>query len=185
MITRAFIAIDPPPEVVKEIARLHPLVQNKKFTGKLTELENLHLTLKFLGEISEETLKKTEELLTQIKFNAFETKLQNAGTFVSHKKPKIVWIKIAGKEIFQLQKQIDISLSTLFPPENRFMSHMTIARVRYVEDKQDFITYINNLTLKPIRFRVTSFKLKSSIPQPLGPHYTVLKEYPADTAQFF
>ncbi len=180
MVTRAFIAIDLPPEAIKEVARLHSLIQNKKFTGKLTELENLHLTLKFLGEISEETLKKTENLLTQIKFNAFETKLQNAGTFTSRKKPKIVWIKIVGKGIFQLQKQIDISLNTLFPPENRFMSHMTIGRVNYVKDKQDFISHINNLTVKPIKFKVNSFKLKSSLLQPLGPLYTILKEYPAE-----
>ena len=59
-LTRAFIAIEFPDEVVKEIARVQELVSKIKFTGKLTELENLHLTLKFLGEISEEKVEEGE-----------------------------------------------------------------------------------------------------------------------------
>jgi len=48
---RAFIAIDFPDEVVKEIARVQEVLGKRQFTGKMTEPENLHLTLKFLGEI--------------------------------------------------------------------------------------------------------------------------------------
>jgi len=66
--TRTFICIDFPHEVIKEAARLQNLIQNIPFTGKLTELENLHLTLKFLGEISNETLENVNYALTGIKF---------------------------------------------------------------------------------------------------------------------
>ena len=48
--TRTFICVEMPDAVVKEVARLQELVGKKLFTGKITELENLHATLKFLGE---------------------------------------------------------------------------------------------------------------------------------------
>ena len=50
--TRAFICINFPNDVIKEVARIQSLLENK-FIGKLTELENLHLTLKFLEQIKD------------------------------------------------------------------------------------------------------------------------------------
>ena len=55
-LTRAFICIEFPDEVIKEAARVQEVLENKNFTGKMTELENLHLTYKFLGEIDEKKL---------------------------------------------------------------------------------------------------------------------------------
>ena len=49
---RCFICIDFPDEVIKEVARVQEELEKVKFNGKLTELENLHLTLKFLGEMA-------------------------------------------------------------------------------------------------------------------------------------
>ena len=64
---RAFIAIDFPDDVIKEVARVGEVLGKKKFTGKMTELENLHLTLKFLGEIDEERVKEVQKRLKEIK----------------------------------------------------------------------------------------------------------------------
>ena len=60
-LTRAFIAIDFPSEIVKEIARVQELLGKVKFTGKITELENLHLTIKFLGEIDEKQVEEVKK----------------------------------------------------------------------------------------------------------------------------
>ncbi|MEK6855412.1 MAG: RNA 2',3'-cyclic phosphodiesterase [Nanoarchaeota archaeon] len=175
--TRAFICIDFPDEVIKEIARIQSLILNKKFTGKITELENLHLTLKFLGEIDKETLEKTEHALSTLKFKEFEAKLLYPGAFSYRGSPRIIWLKIGGKNIFELQKQIDESLKQFFKPEERFMSHLTLARIKYVKDKKDFVDYIKNISTKQITFKISSFKLKSSELKPLGPVYTTLQEY--------
>lgn len=175
---RAFIAIEFPDEIIKEVARAQELINNKiKFTGKLTELENLHLTLKFLGEIDENKLKEIKQKLSEIKFSEFQAKLLNIGTFSYKSNPKIVWIKLGGKEIFELQKQIDLALESLFPKESRFMSHLTIARIKNVKDKTAFDNYIRHIRIKSIKFPVNSFFLKSSELKPLGPIYATLEKY--------
>ena len=182
-LTRAFICIDFPEEVIKEVARIQELIQNKKFAGKLTELENIHLTLKFLGEISQETLNQVQQKLSQAKFTEFEASLGQVGTFSHHKSPRIVWIKIHGKSLRDLQKQIDLALEPLFPKEQRFMSHLTLARIKYVKDKKDFTDYIKKIHVKKIKFKVSSFKLKSSDLRSLGPIYTTLQKYSPNTQQ--
>ena len=75
-LTRTFIAIEFPDEVIKEVARIQEVLNNWKFTGKMTELENLHLTLKFLGEIEDNKLEEVKENLKKIKFKSFRAKLE-------------------------------------------------------------------------------------------------------------
>ncbi len=180
---RAFICIDfefgieGHEDVIKEIARVQELIGKKKFVGKLTELENLHLTLKFLGEISEDKLKEVKERLGKIEFKEFEAHLLHVGCFVYKRNPRIAWVKIAGKEIYDLQKRIDEVLEGLFTKEERFMSHLTLARIKYVKDKKEFIDYIEKLSVKPLKFKVKSFKLKESKLGLLGPDYSDLKVY--------
>src|SRR3990167_3903155 len=155
MKTRAFVCIEFPDEIIKEVARIQSLIEKQKFTGKLTELENLHLTLKFLGEISPEQLEK----VTSIKSPALEAKLLTLGTFSYKDQPKIIWLKIGGKSgaggrvegggeksnIYELQKQIDESLKETFQKEERFMSHLTIARIKHTKSPDIFKEYLKNI----------------------------------------
>lgn len=174
---RTFICIDFSDEIIKEVARVQESLENIKFTGKLTELENLHLTLKFLGEISLDKVEEVKKRLGEIKFDSFEVKLSKMGVFSKFGNPKIVWIKIDGKEIWELQKKIDESLKDLFKKEERFMSHLTIARIKYVEDRKGFRDYCENISVKKIKMKIDNFKLKSSDLRPIGPVYTTLSEY--------
>jgi 2'-5' RNA ligase len=155
------------------------LVSKVKFTGKTTELENLHLTLKFLGEISDEKIEKVKNALGKIEFDAMKLKLGKVGTFSMHGKPSIVWIKVEGKAIFGLQKAVDEVLASEFKPEERFMGHLTIARIKYVKDKKGFLEHVENIRAKPIEFETREFKLKKSDLKPLGPVYTDLGAYKA------
>jgi RNA 2',3'-cyclic 3'-phosphodiesterase len=176
-LTRAFVCITFPEEVIKELSRIQSSLEKYNFTGKLTELENLHLTLKFLGEISPEVLNKVKDKLSRIEFKPFKAKLLQVGTFNIKGKPKIVWVKIGGEAIFHLQKQIDIALKDLFPIEERFMSHLTIARIKYLKSKAEFNDFIKSIKPKPLTFEVNEFKLNSSVLLPLGPVYTILESY--------
>ena len=175
---RVFIAIDFPSEIVKEVARIQEILRNLKFTGKMTELENLHLTLKFLGEINEEKLIIVREKLKEIKLKSFEVGIDKIGTFNIRGNPRIIWIKIAGKGIFELQKKIDLVLNKVdFNLEERFMSHATIARIKYVKDKIRFKEYVNCIKLKKIKFKVDRFKLKESELREMGPVYSLVESY--------
>lgn len=173
---RAFIAIEMSDEVIKEVARVQEEVSKVKFTGKLTELENLHLTLKFLGEIDEKKLEEVKKKLKEVKFNEVELKLGVAGTFGFRGRPKIVWIKIEGPGIWELQKKIDFALERLFEKEE-FQSHITIARLKYVKDSKGFMKHVKNISVREIKFKVNKFKLKKSELRLLGPVYADLEVY--------
>ena len=174
---RTFICIDLPKEIIQETTRIQELLKNKQFTGKITEPENLHLTLKFLGEISDEKLEQVKNALDKIKFPQLNLKLGNIGFFSYRGKPRIIWIKLQGKQIYALQKQIDSALKPLFKEEERFMGHLTIARIKYVKDPEGFKEHIKSLKLKQLEFSTDKFKLKTSELKPIGPTYTTIKEY--------
>ena len=177
---RCFIAIEFSDDVIKEIARIQELLAKTKFTGKVTELENLHLTLKFLGEIDDKKIEEVKKKLKEIKLSSMKLKLGKIGTFSIHGNPNIIWVKVEGKEIYELQKKIDDSLGDLFKPEERFMSHLTIARIKYVKDKKGFLEHIDSIHVKPIEFDVSSFKLKKSELKPIGPVYMDLESYESE-----
>ena len=149
---RVFIAIDIPKNIRKEIVA----IQNNlpEFSGKKTEPENLHLTLKFLGEIDEEKVEEVKKKLSEIKFRKFQAELSEIGVFTPSFL-KIIWVKLGGCD--EIQKEVDKKLEGLFAKEKRFMSHLTIARVKNVNDRR--------------RFLVNSIKLKKSTLTPEKPIY--------------
>ena len=174
---RVFVAVDFPDSIIKEVARVQEVLGNLKFDGKMTELENLHLTLKFLGEIDDNKLEEAKRKLSEIKFNKFEARLDGIGTFNYNGNPRIVWIKIGGKGIFELQRKVDNALTGLFKPEERFMSHTTIARIKYVKDKNGFNKHIKGIKLRDVKFEIDKFKLKESELKELGPVYRDVEVY--------
>lgn len=176
---RTFICLDFPEEVVKEVARVQQLVAKKKFVGKLTELENLHLTLKFIGEVDSGRVERLKELLKKIEFSEFDAHLDCLGVFSRFGKPSIVWIKVGGFGVFSLQEKIDSLLEKeeKIKKEERFMSHLTIARIKYVSDKKDFVDYVRKISVRNIPFKVSSFELRSSELNPNGPSYKTLQKY--------
>ncbi len=176
--TRVFIALNFEDNVIKEIARIQEILGSWKFHGKLTELENLHLTLKFLGEVDDKKVSEVKEILKNIKEKSFDCKLDHAGVFNVKGNPKIAWIKLNGKGIFDLQTKIDEVLLSYFKKEERFMSHLTIARIKYVNDKSGFRKYVENMGVKEISFKIKSFQLIKSELKSSGPVYTIIEEYP-------
>jgi RNA 2',3'-cyclic 3'-phosphodiesterase len=177
---RCFIALDLPREAMDHIEDIQKVIKKQNlFAGKFTEVENLHLTLKFLGEISEGEIEKVKEELKQVKFKEFEARLGEIGVFSSKYSSyiRVIWIKLDGKGIFSLQKEIDKALDKLFPVEQRFMSHITIARVKNMKDKRALLEYIKKIKISEIKFKVDKFFLKKSELLPEGPIYEDLAEY--------
>ena len=169
---RCFISIDLSVEATKEIERLQRIIK-PHFIGKTTSNENLHLTLKFLGEIEDTTLDNVKKKLSTIEHQSFELTLNGLGVF-SQQFIKMVWVKVST---VPLQSLIDNYLKDIFEPEHRFMGHITIARVKKIEDKQSFLKLINVTTINKIIFTVREFYLKESILTNKGPIYKVIDKY--------
>jgi len=179
--TRCFIALELSEEAKEEIARIQKdLKKRNLFEGKLTEKENLHLTLKFLGEIDELGIGEVKKRLREIRFKSFKAALGEAGVF-SEDFLRIIWIKLEGNAI-ELQKEADNALKGLFKPEFRFMSHLTIARVKQARDKRKLLDYLSSLKIKKIEFNVFEFALKSSVLTDKGPIYTDIERYRLEEA---
>jgi len=168
---RSFISMDIPEKLKKDIRKIQNELEKKNlFQGKFTESENLHLTLKFLGEIEDRERKEIENRLELLELKKFKTKFGKIGVF-SERFIKIIWIELVGKKVFELQNKIDEKLEGLFQKEQRFMSHLTIARVKKVKDKNLLLKCLNEMTVPEKEFSVSEIKLKKSTLREKGPVY--------------
>jgi 2'-5' RNA ligase len=136
---RVFIAIDIDDKIRKAIAdvqkQLNAKVDIKKSDAKWVEPENIHLTLKFLGEISDEQLEEVKEITNTVAHahQKFNLDIESVGSF-GGRSAKVVWIGASKgtDELLALQKDLDEQLTLAdFPSEDReFSAHLTICRVR-------------------------------------------------------
>jgi len=175
---RCFIAVELPVEIRKEIKKIQDRLP--EFKGKKTELENIHLTLKFLGEISEKEVELAKEGLRSINLEKFKIKINKLGVF-SEKFIRIIWVGANSKDeeskkLWELQKEIDARLEDLFEKERRFMGHITIARVKQVKDKKKFLEEIEKIKVN-LTSEIENFKLIESILKSEGPEYKIIEEF--------
>jgi RNA 2',3'-cyclic 3'-phosphodiesterase len=172
---RTFVAIEISDKIKYEIIKLQR--QLPKFKGKLTEEENFHVTLKFLGEIDEDKIEEVKKRLAEIKYKSFEVKIDKIG-FFDNVDRGVIWVHATNCE--GLQKEVDNSLYGLFEQEKRFMSHLTIARTKYTQDKKKFLRELGKIKISPLEFSVSEFILKESIPMKDKHVYENLKRYKLD-----
>ena len=118
--------------------------------------------------------------MNKIKFDKFETEIDEISFFDNRKSNKykqqiIIWLHLTNCE--KLQKEIDNTLSDLFEKEKRFMSHLTIARIKNFEDKKKFLEKIFNIKIKKEKFEIDRFYLMKSKLTRKGAIYSVLEEF--------
>ena len=170
---RTFIAVDMPEEVKEELIN----VQKKLRFGVFKLVKDFHITLHFLGEKTEEEIEDIKDVLSRIRFKSFDLELSDVGVFPSRKYITVIWVGTKGQGIYELQKLIDSQLSELnIEMNHNFLSHITIARVKSTE-RNELLKLLDNMSVKPIRFKVESFKLKKSTLTPEGPIYEDLGVY--------
>jgi 2'-5' RNA ligase len=168
---RLFVSLELPKELISEIIKIQNKFKEKNFfVGKFTEKENLHLTLKFLGGISEDKINEIKNKLSKIKFKKFDACLGEIGFFSE----RIFWVELLGKDAFNLQKKIDNALSDLFSKEKRFMSHITIARIKNIKDKKEFENFVKKICYSKKNYEISGFSLKKSVLSDKGGEYETL-----------
>ncbi len=170
---RLFLAIDLPEELKEYIFQLEKKFKEAKITW--VSKKNLHLTLKFLGEIEEKDLLKLKDQI-QIEAKSLSLYISNLGFFPNASNPTVIWVSIEPEEqVIMLQQKIDEHLLTLFPGEQKFQAHITIGRIKSIRRKEDFFNSVNSIVIEKKPFKINSFQLMSSTLTKNGPIYKVLE----------
>jgi len=134
---RAFIAIELSEELKASLARLQELIKlGSESYVKWVDPQGMHLTLKFLGNISVDKVSAISEAIAEVARSVapFRLELTESGAFPNTKAPRVAWVGLGGdlESLLRLQRGIDQALIPLgFPPEARaFSPHLTLGRVR-------------------------------------------------------
>ncbi len=171
---RLFVAVELPSELRH---RLHLLTRELPQDAiKAVEEENIHITLKFIGDVQVEKIKEITERLGKISFSPFRCAVRGVGVFPNQNYIRIVWVGLQNNEMLLLAEEIEQALSGIGKKEDReFVGHITIARVRRKIDVKDFLSKHANESFGD--FYVSDFVLMESQLGREGPTYTVIKKF--------
>ncbi len=185
---RLFIAVDPNQETQKKIIELISMIKRDySFAGlRYTHPNNLHLTLRFLGDTDEKLIRNIQHSLDQIcQLNdEFELNFSGLGVFPSRKNPRILWLGVANPApVSSLASAISASIS--LKPESgnvRFTPHLTLGRfsenasVNSAETLARLFSNLGNVHIgtSPVQ----EILLYQSTLRPEGPIYNVLSRHP-------
>jgi len=181
---RVFIAIELSESIKDDLSQIQSHLKYSGADVKWVDRNNIHLTLKFLGETSEEKIpyiKKTLDRLGEL-FDPFEISLKNAGAFPNIESPSVLWVGLdkGSKESTKLAVQIDEELSKIgLNKESRpFGAHLTIGRVRSAKNKTALADKLSAVIIpfSTNHLSVTSIVLLQSTLTTSGPIYTKLHE---------
>ncbi len=170
---RLFLAIK-----VSEEARNYLLGLQKKFSavGDFKFVKEFHLTLKFLGYVDEEDTEKIDSLMKEIKYRKFEMCLGGLGVFPSINSARVLWVDVKGN-VQGLQDIVEGKLKKDYGAAERFKGHITLARIKSVNNKDKFKKLLEETAVKKIKFMVEDFLLVKSELRRDGPVYTDLGSY--------
>lgn len=176
---RLFIGIPAPLKLKNEVG---DLLKEKPFKASWVKAENLHITLKFLGEVEEkksnELIKDFNQILKPMKIK--ELPFECASSFPNEKRPRVLFLKFKeDEEISNYQKNIEEIFSKIgFKKEEReFKMHLTIARFKSPPELlkfKDFVDKTSKISFSP--FVVEEIVLFESILRQGGPIYTPLEK---------
>lgn len=179
---RTFVAIELSDEVRDALALAQAHLRYAGADVKWVERQNMHLTLKFLGNVPEARIPELTAALDRTcgALPAFAISLDDIEAFPSVDFPKVVWagIRQGRNETIDLAARIDDAVSAFgFAKESRpFAAHLTIGRVRSGVNKDALKEKMSTAQLKPVHQTVDTVTLFKSTLTPAGPVYAKLHE---------
>ncbi len=180
---RAFVALEVPErEVIDSIVAFQGELAATGADLKLVERENLHFTVKFLGEITEDQARRADGLLKGVSSPAAEVEVKGAGAFPSARRPSVVWVGVGREDEAKVSKiagEVISRLAGIGEADDRpFRAHLTVGRVRGPRNAGPMISMIERDAGRPFgRAKLTTLRLKSSVLSSSGPTYSDLGVY--------
>ncbi|HSA97502.1 MAG TPA: RNA 2',3'-cyclic phosphodiesterase [Candidatus Nitrosotenuis sp.] len=172
---RTFVAVEITDQGI--LSAIKDLQTNLRIAARPVELQNMHFTLLFLGEIAEDMAQRVQGELKTIKFDSFDVSFEGVGAFPKPKFPRVVWIgvKNGANQLVELAKIVEEKLSPLgFRSDKEFKPHITAFRIK---------NRIGDITEELSRFsnekfgsqKISEIKFKKSVLTPSGPVYSDLQ----------
>lgn len=173
---RLFVAIRPPPPIREMLRGAMGGVSGARWQSD----EQLHLTLRFIGEVDRHAAHDIHAALGAVHHPRFEIAVSGLGTFERRGQPEVIWARVAPHDALKaLHKKIDQALARVGvePDRRAFHPHITLARLKRSSGPvHNLLGASGGLATPP--FEVGAFALYQSRLTPDGAVYTILEDYP-------
>jgi len=175
---RLFVAIDFPDEVNRQLIGLCKGINKAKWIKP----GQIHLTLRFIGEVTDEQAELLKLALREVRARAFDLQLKGCGTFPQgNRRPRILWLDVqAGPELAELADKVGQAATAagLLLKEEDFTPHVTLARFRYPPGPELTAWQKKHGGYEGPLLRITEFHLVESWLTPDGAIHSVAESYP-------
>jgi RNA 2',3'-cyclic 3'-phosphodiesterase len=166
---RLFIAIEIPGEIKQKMADVQRRLRDTDVDVGWTRPEGIHLTLKFLGEITESKVPDIMGTLARALggTGGFRLEIERVGTFPSPKNARVVWVGVSGdgERLINLQTAVEDAMAELgMERDDRpFTPHLTLGRIKYLRSKEKWLNILDEIkNIKLAGFDVTAVALMKS-----------------------
>jgi len=178
---RTFIAIELPPHIIGALGNIQDTLKSFKLNIRWVRPENIHLTLKFLGDIRPEAVDSISRTLSESvrNYDPISLSAKGGGAFPGIKNPRVIWAGLSGQilQLKALQQALEENLAVLgFEKEKRsFKGHLTLGRTKGSVDPVKLNAALNAvMDFETEPFLADQITLFQSDLQPTGPVYTKL-----------
>ena len=185
-IIRAFLAMDPPPEVLRRIADIQEVLK-KTLRGSISWIrpEGIHLTLKFFGDMAAEDLQPISEVVSgqAAGTRPLHLNIKGLGVFPGIRRPRVLWLDVGGEvaRLIALQGVLDQGFETcgIKKEERPFRAHLTLARIKSPQGLSGLDKVLEEKEAESAgSFEAKGLILFKSDLTPKGAIYTVLADFP-------
>ncbi len=180
---RAFVAIEVPAQVLDALGEFQGELSTAGADLKLVERENLHFTLKFLGEISESQVGEVKARLGKLSLGRVQVDVRGAGAFPAPNRARVIWAGVAREHealVAPIASAVIQSLERIGERDDRpFRAHITVARVRSGRNLRQLGDIVARNSDRSFgQAALNELKLKSSVLTSKGPIYSDVGVYP-------
>jgi RNA 2',3'-cyclic 3'-phosphodiesterase len=180
---RTFIAIELTSEVRARVAQHIACLRRElpDLRASFNREDNLHLTLKFLGNVPLSDVQKVSDAVERAakSVSPFDLTFSDCGSFPQHGRPSVLWISAQGSGLQILHDAIENELAEVgFTRESRpFHPHLTIARLRHSQGARQLTELHRSLGFAPIAFDVSEVVVFSSELLKQGSKHTAISRH--------
>ncbi len=181
---RLFVAVNLPSEIRDRMAAVQDRLRHAQADVSWVRAENVHVTLKFLGETEEKRLKRICPALAEVARSGapIPVEVSGIGSF-GGRLPRVVWVGVGegAESLAELAGRVEIALARVGVPKDRrgFTAHLTLGRVRSARNAEALMAGLKEFQAEQFgTFLAMQFELMESELHPTGSRYTMRERFP-------